>query len=104
MRKEDPELSESSFLFQRCGGIGYHEHEGDAFHKNGDVYKRQAKISGQKKFSTIVHHILPNIMPTIIVAATMNIANAILMESALSFFGLGIPVSYTHLDVYKRQV
>lgn len=34
-RKEDPELSESSFLFQRCGGIGYHEHEGDAFHKNG---------------------------------------------------------------------
>ena len=49
-----------------------------------------AKISGQKKFSTIVHHILPNIMPTIIVAATMNIANAILMESALSFFGLGI--------------
>ena len=36
------------------------------------------------------HHILPNIMPTIIVAATMNIANAILMESALSFFGLGI--------------
>ena len=35
MRKEDPELSESSFLFQRCGGIGYHEHEGDAFHKNG---------------------------------------------------------------------
>ena len=35
MRKEDQELSESSFLFQRCGGIGYHEHEGDAFHKNG---------------------------------------------------------------------
>ena len=29
-------------------------------------------------------------MPPIIVAATMNIANAILMESALSFFGLGI--------------
>ena len=53
-------------------------------------YVIYAKISGQKKLSTIVHHILPNIMPTIIVAATMNIANAILMESALSFFGLGI--------------
>ena len=57
---------------------------------NEREYVIYARISGQKKFSTIVHHILPNIMPTIIVAATMNIANAILMESALSFFGLGI--------------
>ena len=24
-----------SSKYQRCGGIGYHEHEGDAFHKNG---------------------------------------------------------------------
>ena len=34
--------------------------------------------------------IAPNMMPTIIVTATINIAQAILMESALSFFGLGI--------------
>ena len=47
-------------------------------------------VSGQKKIKVILSHILPNIMPTIIVAATMNIAQAILMESALSFFGLGI--------------
>ena len=57
---------------------------------NEREYVVYAKISGQKKIATIIHHILPNIMPTIIVAATMNIANAILMESALSFFGLGI--------------
>lgn len=49
-----------------------------------------SKISGQKKSKIILQHILPNIMPTIIVAATINIASAILMESALSFFGLGI--------------
>ena len=63
---------------------------GETISLNEREYVIYAKISGQKKLSTIVHHILPNIMPIIIVAATMNIANAILMESALSFFGLGI--------------
>ena len=53
-------------------------------------YVIYAKISGQNRIRTIISHIIPNIMPTIIVAATINIANAILMESALSFFGLGI--------------
>ena len=63
---------------------------GETISLNEREYVIYAKISGQKKAATILHHILPNIMPTIIVAATMNIANAILMESALSFFGLGI--------------
>ena len=63
---------------------------GETISLNEREYVIYAKISGQKTFTTIVKHILPNIMPTIIVAATMNIANAILMESALSFFGLGI--------------
>ena len=63
---------------------------GETISLNEREYVVYAKISGQKKIATIIHHILPNIMPTIIVAATMNIANAILMESALSFFGLGI--------------
>lgn len=53
-------------------------------------YVVYSRVSGQKKLKVILQHILPNIMPTIIVAATMNIASAILMESALSFFGLGI--------------
>ncbi len=53
-------------------------------------YVVYSRVSGQSKGKIIVKHILPNIMPTVIVAATMNIASAILMESALSFFGLGI--------------
>lgn len=63
---------------------------GETISLNEREYVVYAKISGQKTLATIIKHILPNIMPTIIVAATMNIANAILMESALSFFGLGI--------------
>lgn len=54
-----------------------------------------AKASGQSKFAIIRKHIIPAVLPTFIVAATMSIANAIMMESALSFLGLGVqqPVS-----------
>jgi peptide/nickel transport system permease protein len=36
-----------------------------------------------------VRHILPNIMPPIMVQATLAIANAIIAEASLSFLGLG---------------
>ncbi len=35
-------------------------------------------------------HVLPNVMPTILVAATLRVGNAILAESFLSFLGLGV--------------
>ncbi|WP_440117465.1 ABC transporter permease [Paenibacillus sp. QZ-Y1] len=53
-------------------------------------YVLYARVSGQKPSRIIMKHIIPNIMPTIIVAATINIASAILMESSLSFLGLGV--------------
>lgn len=53
-------------------------------------YVVYSRVSGEKKTKVIVKHIVPNIMPTVIVSATINVAQAILMESALSFFGLGI--------------
>ncbi|MDU5141638.1 MAG: ABC transporter permease [Paenibacillus dendritiformis] len=53
-------------------------------------YVLYARVSGQNTLAIIMKHIVPNIMSTIIVAATINIASAILMESSLSFLGLGI--------------
>lgn len=53
-------------------------------------YVVYSRISGQSRGKVILRHIIPNIMPTVIVSATINVAQAILMESALSFFGLGI--------------
>lgn len=53
-------------------------------------YVLYALVSGQNTLAIILKHIVPNIMSTIIVAATINIASAILMESSLSFLGLGI--------------
>jgi len=53
-------------------------------------YVLYAKASGQHSRGIIVKHILPNLIPTIIVGATNTIASAILMESSLSFLGFGV--------------
>ena len=48
-----------------------------------------ARALGYNDFRIIVHHILPNIMAPIIVISAANFASAILVESGLSFLGLG---------------
>jgi peptide/nickel transport system permease protein len=53
-------------------------------------YVLYAKSSGQSLKKVIWKHIIPAVFPTFIVASTVSIANAILMESSLSFLGLGI--------------
>ncbi|UII57554.1 ABC transporter permease [Cytobacillus spongiae] len=53
-------------------------------------YVLYAKASGQSSWWIILKHIIPNIASTIIIAGTLNIATAILMESSLSFLGLGV--------------
>lgn len=45
---------------------------------------------GQSSKSIIFKHIIPSVFPTIIIASTSSIANAIMTESSLSFLGLGI--------------
>lgn len=42
----------------------------------------------------ILSHVLPNALNPIIVAATLGIANAIIIESSLSFLGLGFPSDF----------
>lgn len=49
-----------------------------------------ARCIGCKNSRIIFSHILPNSVAPIIVAATMGIAGAILSESSLSYFGLGV--------------
>lgn len=54
-------------------------------------YVQAAILGGQSDFGIIVRHILPNSISPIIVTASMMVATAILLESALSFLGLGDP-------------
>lgn len=49
-----------------------------------------AKNLGAGSFRIIFKHIIPNMIPSIIVAASISIARAILTESSLSFLGFGV--------------
>jgi peptide/nickel transport system permease protein len=53
-------------------------------------YVLYADSINQSHLFIILRHVIPSVLPTIIVAATTGIANAILTESALSFLGLGV--------------
>lgn len=53
-------------------------------------YVLYAASTGEGSMSIIIKHIIPSVFPTIIVAATTGIANAIMTESSLSFLGIGI--------------
>ncbi len=53
-------------------------------------YVRAARALGASGLVVVARHILPNVLPTVIVYATLFMANAILVEAALSFLGLGV--------------
>jgi peptide/nickel transport system permease protein len=53
-------------------------------------YVGAARALGATGPGLVARHVLPNLLPTVIVYATLFMANAILVEAALSFLGLGV--------------
>jgi len=54
-----------------------------------EEYVEAARSVGDTDLQIAVRHILPNIMPALLVQATLSVAAAIIAEAALSFLGLG---------------
>jgi peptide/nickel transport system permease protein len=54
-----------------------------------EEYVEAARAVGNPRWRIVLVHILPNIMPALLVQATLSIAAAIIAEAALSFLGLG---------------
>jgi peptide/nickel transport system permease protein len=52
-------------------------------------YARAARALGASAGRVLIRHVLRNVLPTVIVYSTLFMANAILVEAALSFLGLG---------------
>jgi peptide/nickel transport system permease protein/nickel transport system permease protein len=52
-------------------------------------YIKAAKMGGAKQYQIILKYVLPNIIPPLIVMATMDIGMMLLEISSLSFLGLG---------------
>jgi peptide/nickel transport system permease protein len=55
-------------------------------------YLLAARTLGARDWRLIIMHILPNAMGPILVAATLTVGDAIILESILSFFGFGVQV------------
>ena len=58
------------------------------------TYVEGAKALGSGHLRITIGHILPNVLPTIIVVATTGLSTVILTEASLSFLGLGVPPPY----------
>jgi peptide/nickel transport system permease protein len=56
-------------------------------------YVEAANSIGAKRRIILRRYILPNVLPSIVVVATVNFADAILTAAGLTFIGLGVPVN-----------
>lgn len=65
---------------------------GDTLSVINENYIISAKVLGIPDIRIIFRHILPNIMPTLIVAICFSAGSAVILESSLSFLGIGLPV------------
>ncbi|MDI6023410.1 ABC transporter permease [Leucobacter sp. UT-8R-CII-1-4] len=53
-------------------------------------FVQAAGVLGSKSWFVIRKHLLPGVLPPVVVAATLLVAEAVLLESALSFLGAGV--------------
>jgi peptide/nickel transport system permease protein len=63
---------------------------GEVLRARGTDYVEAARALGASDGRILVRHLLPNVMAPIIVSATAAVGQAILAESTISYFGLGI--------------
>lgn len=70
-----------------------------------EAYIEMAKALGIPSTRIVVRHILPHVMRTLMVVFSMNSADAILTEAALSFIGLTVqpPTPDWGFDLYKGR-
>jgi peptide/nickel transport system permease protein len=66
-------------------------------------YVRAGRALGLSRIGIVRRHILPNILSPLIVVATTQVAGAIMAEAALSFLGLGMPVTRPSLGTLIRS-
>ena len=66
-------------------------------------YVRAARAVGNSDWTILRRHILPNSLSPLIIVATTQVAGAIMAEAALSFLGLGMPVTKPSLGTLIRS-
>ncbi len=56
-----------------------------------ELYVEAAQVLGAKRWTILGRYIFPNVIATTVVVFSVNIADAIMTEAALSYIGLGLP-------------
>lgn len=56
-----------------------------------ELYVEAARSLGAKPAEILIRYIFPNVIPSVVVIFSVNVADAILTEAGLSFLGLGLP-------------
>jgi peptide/nickel transport system permease protein len=51
-----------------------------------------ARALGASNARLMVRHVLPNVLPTILVMSALSTSNTVLLDAGLSYLGLGVPV------------
>ncbi len=62
-------------------------------------YVDAAACLGYSPVRIVLRHIMPNVLPPLIVVATVQVAHAISLEATLSFLGLGMPITSPSLGL-----
>ena len=65
-------------------------------------YVEAARVIGLPQRTIMFRHILPNALTSVMVISTIQVANAVMSEAALSFLGLGMPVTKPSLGSLIR--
>jgi len=66
-------------------------------------YVEAARVIGLSRRLIMIRHILPNTMTSVLVISTIQVTNAVMSEAALSFLGLGMPVTKPSLGSLIRS-
>jgi peptide/nickel transport system permease protein len=62
-------------------------------------YVDAARVMAFSPKRIVFRHILPNVLPPLVVVATVQVAHAIALEATLSFLGLGMPITSPSLGL-----
>ena len=72
---------------------------GSALVERGKEYIEAAHGLALGKPRIVFRHLLPNVLPPLIVVGTVQVAHAILLEATLSFLGIGVPITKPSLGL-----
>jgi len=72
---------------------------GSALVERSKDYIEAAHCLAFSNLRIVFRHLMPNVLPPLIVVGTVQVAHAILLEATLSFLGIGLPVTKPSLGL-----